>query len=82
MPDLQFPVHPVSQITALAWHPDKNILVCSWESGEVKIWNGIDKVFTNINGPHSAPVNFLAFSEKGGRLVSADAVSINLNLLV
>lgn len=73
--DVTFPVHPVSQVTAVAWHPERTILACSWESGEVRIWNGTDKEFTNLNGPHTAPVNFLAFSEKGGRLVSADAVS-------
>lgn len=63
-------------MTALAWHPERNILACSWESGDIRLWNGIEKEFLSVSGPHTAPVNFLAFSEKGSRLVSADAVSL------
>lgn len=82
MKDITFPVHPVSQVTAIAWHPERNILACSWESGEIRTWNGTDKEFLTVNGPHTAPVNILAFSEKGSRLVSADAVRCKLCLIL
>ncbi|KAF5302514.1 hypothetical protein FQR65_LT00886 [Abscondita terminalis] len=68
-----FPVHSVSQATALAWHPDRNMLVTGWENGDIKVWNGTDKDFVNVPGPHKAPVIILEFSEKGGRLASCDS---------
>ncbi|KAK4874572.1 hypothetical protein RN001_013932 [Aquatica leii] len=71
--DVTFPVHSVSQATALVWHPDRNMLVTGWENGEIKVWNGTDKEFVNVAGPHKAPVIILEFSEKGGRLVSCDS---------
>lgn len=73
--DVNYPSHSMSQVTALAWHPEKNILATGWENGELKVWNGTDKDFIIINTPHKAPVILLEFSEKGGRLVSADSVS-------
>lgn len=84
--DVTFPVHSVSQVTALAWHPDRRILVTGWENGEIKVWNGNDKEFLNVTGPHKTPVILIEFSEKGGRLVSCDSVNnatfiINTNVL-
>lgn len=75
MKDVNYPSHRSYQVTALCWHPDKTVLVTSWENGELKIWNGINKDFTNVVGPHKAPITLLDFSEKGGRLVSCDTVS-------
>ncbi|XP_018335270.1 intraflagellar transport protein 140 homolog [Agrilus planipennis] len=67
------PVHPVSQVTTLVWHPERKILVTGWENGEIKIWNGADKDFYNVQGLHQAPIILLKFSEKGGRLASCDS---------
>lgn len=69
-------MHPVSQVTAITWHPERNVIVCAWENGDMKVWNGSDTEFSSIAGPHRAPVILLDFSEKGGRLVSCDSVSI------
>ncbi|KAJ8978265.1 hypothetical protein NQ317_012623 [Molorchus minor] len=71
--DVNYPVHRSYQVTALAWHPEKTILTTGWENGELKVWNGNDKDFINVVGPHKAPITLLEFSEKGGRLVSCDA---------
>ncbi|XP_057670783.1 intraflagellar transport protein 140 homolog [Diorhabda carinulata] len=70
---VNYPVHRGFQVTTLAWHPTKIILVTGWENGELRIWNGTDKDFTNVVGPHKAPIAFLGFSEKGTRLVSCDS---------
>lgn len=74
MKDVNYPVHRSYQATALTWHPEKVILVTGWENGELKVWNGVDKEFLNVIGPHKAPITLLGFSEKGGRLVSCDSV--------
>ncbi|XP_072382747.1 intraflagellar transport protein 140 homolog isoform X1 [Diabrotica undecimpunctata] len=71
--NVNYPVHRSFQVTALSWHPNKIILVTGWENGELKIWNGSDKDFANVIGPHKAPITFLGFSEKGTRLVSCDS---------
>lgn len=62
-------------MTALAWHPERTILVCGWENGELLVWNGLEgKEFVNIGGPHKTPITLVEFSEKGGRLVTCDTV--------
>lgn len=33
--DISYPVNPVSQSTALKWHPEKVLLVSGWENGEM-----------------------------------------------
>ncbi|KAB0793767.1 hypothetical protein PPYR_13387 [Photinus pyralis] len=71
--EVTFPVHAVSQVTSLVWHPERNMLVIGWENGEIRAWNGVDKEFVNVAGPHKAPVILLEFSQKGGRLVSCDS---------
>ncbi|RZC33588.1 hypothetical protein BDFB_000428 [Asbolus verrucosus] len=71
--DINYPVHRSFQITALAWHPERTILATGWENGEFKIWNGSEKDFALVGGPHKAPITLLEFSEKGGRLVSCDS---------
>ncbi|KAI4456192.1 hypothetical protein MML48_8g00010237 [Holotrichia oblita] len=70
---ITFPNHPLSQVTALAWHPERKILSVGWENGELQTWNENDKEFMYINGPHKAPVTLLEFSEKGSRLISCDS---------
>ncbi|CAG9773857.1 unnamed protein product [Ceutorhynchus assimilis] len=71
--DIYCPVHRSYQVTALAWHPEKTLLVSGWENGDLKVWNGTDKEFIAVVGPHKTPVTLLEFSEKGGRLVSCDS---------
>lgn len=69
-------MHPISQATALAWHPEKTLLVTGWENGEVFAWVKGRREFYAVKGLHKAPIVCLAFSEQGGRLVSADAMGI------
>ncbi|CAG9865125.1 unnamed protein product [Phyllotreta striolata] len=71
--NVNYPVHRSFQVTALAWHPDRILLATGWENGELKIWNGTDKEFSDVVGPHKAPITALAFSEKGSRLVTCDS---------
>lgn len=74
--DVSFPLHATSQATTLRWHPDKRLLVTGWENGEVHAWFAGNREFSTINGPHKAPIISLEFSEQGGRMVTADSVSI------
>ncbi|XP_060521943.1 intraflagellar transport protein 140 homolog [Cylas formicarius] len=71
--DVNYPAHRSYQVTALVWHPEKTILVSGWENGNVKVWNGNDRDFIDVAGPHKSPITLLGFSEKGGRLVSCDS---------
>lgn len=73
--DVNFPYHAVSQVTALTWHPERHILASGWENAELKVWTG-DKEFQHVATPHLGPITILEFSEKGGRLVSCDTVSL------
>lgn len=80
MRDVTFPVHSVSQATALCWHPEKRLLVSGWENGEIHAWYEGNREFSAIQGPHKAPIILLEFSEKGGRMVTVDSVGL-LNFL-
>ncbi|XP_074040796.1 intraflagellar transport protein rempA isoform X2 [Leptinotarsa decemlineata] len=71
--DINYPVHRSYQVTALAWHPERTILMTGWENGELKVWSSPEKDFVNVVGSHKAPIILLEFSEKGGRLVSCDS---------
>lgn len=77
MPDVNFPVNSVSQATALRWHPERKLLVIGWENGELFVWYDGRRDFALVKGPHKrSPIILLEFSEKGGRLVTADAMGI------
>ncbi|XP_059617138.1 intraflagellar transport protein 140 homolog [Phlebotomus argentipes] len=78
IPNVTFPVNPVSQATALAWHPEKKLLVSGWENGDVLTWTEGGREFASIKGPHKSPIVLLAFSESsvGGRLVSGDSMGV------
>ncbi|XP_055845818.1 intraflagellar transport protein 140 homolog [Episyrphus balteatus] len=74
--DISYPVHPISQATALSWHPEKRLLVTGWENGELHAWFDGHREFASVQGPHKAPIILLEFSEKGGRMVTADSVGL------
>lgn len=74
--DITYPVHPISQATALCWHPEKQLLVSGWENGEIFTWVKGRREFYAVKGLHKAPIVSLAFSEQGGRMVSADAMGV------
>jgi hypothetical protein len=73
LPDVVWPQHPVAQVTALAWHPTKKLLVTGWENGELQAWAG-DAEFVSVQSVHQAPITVLQWSTLGGRLVSGDTV--------
>nr|CAD7423413.1 unnamed protein product [Timema monikensis] len=72
---VNFPRHPVAQATALSWHPVKKLLVTGWENGQIEAWGG-EKDFVSVQSPHRDAITILQWSEQGGRLVSADGVSL------
>lgn len=75
--DITYPVHPISQATALCWHPERSaLLVSGWENGEIYCWAKGGREFQSIKGPHKAPIVLLIFSEQGGRMVSADSMGV------
>ena len=73
--DVVWPEHAVAQVTALAWHPVKKLLVTGWENGELKAWAG-DMEFVTVSSVHQAPITVLQWSPLGGRLVSGDTVRV------
>lgn len=77
MRDISYPNHPVSQATSLAFHPHKQLLISGWENGEIHAWISGKREFIPIQGSgfHKSPIMLIEFSEKGGRLVTADSVS-------
>ncbi|XP_055383288.1 intraflagellar transport protein 140 homolog [Condylostylus longicornis] len=74
--EVTYPVHQVSQATALAWHPDNRLLVAGWESGEIHCWFEGNREFSSVQGPHKVPIILMEFSEKGGRMVTADSMGL------
>ncbi|XP_049537307.1 intraflagellar transport protein 140 homolog [Anopheles darlingi] len=74
--DVTFPVHATSQATVLTWHPERKILLTGWENGEVHAWFDGKRDFATVNGPHKSPIMLLEFSEKGGRVITADAMGV------
>jgi WD40 repeat protein len=80
LPDIVWPQHPVAQVTALAWHPTKKLLVTGWENGELRVWAG-DPEFISVQSVHQTPITILQWSTLGGRLVSGDAVRITIREL-
>uniref|UniRef100_A0A182QMN5 Uncharacterized protein n=1 Tax=Anopheles farauti TaxID=69004 RepID=A0A182QMN5_9DIPT len=74
--DVSFPVHATSQATVLTWHPERKILLTGWENGEIHAWFEGKRDFATVNGPHKSPIMLLEFSEKGGRVITADAMGV------
>ncbi|XP_053678512.1 intraflagellar transport protein 140 homolog [Anopheles nili] len=74
--DVSFPVHATSQATVLTWHPERKILLTGWENGEIHAWFEGKRDFATVNGPHKSPIMLLEFSEKGGRIITADAMGV------
>lgn len=76
--DVTYPVHTISQATALCWHPDRRQLVAGWENGELNTWSAGQRTFTSISATHKSPIVYIEFSEQGGRMVTADSVWLNV----
>ncbi|XP_055541505.1 intraflagellar transport protein 140 homolog [Wyeomyia smithii] len=74
--NVTYPVHSTSQATVLTWHPERKILLSGWENGEIHAWYEGKRDFTTISGPHKSPIMLLEFSEKGGRVITADAMGV------
>lgn len=74
MRDVTYPVHSISQATALCFHPEKRILVAGWENAEINSWAAGNRVFSSVGGTHKGPIAYIGFSEKGQRMVTADSV--------
>jgi intraflagellar transport protein 140 len=52
------------------------MLISGWENGEIHAWVNGKREFLPIQGSgyHKSPIMLIEFSEKGGRLVTADSV--------
>lgn len=75
--DINFPLNALSQATALRWHPERKLLVIGWENGDLDVYYDGRRDFASVKGPHKkSPIVIIEFSEKGGRLVTADAMGI------
>lgn len=90
--DVTYPVHRSAQATALAWHPRRRLLCTGWENGQLYAWGvqhpaaaalqaagkplQLQREFVAVAGPHQAPIGAVEFSERGGRMVTADASGV------
>ncbi|XP_031624107.1 intraflagellar transport protein 140 homolog isoform X2 [Contarinia nasturtii] len=74
--DVTYPVHSVSQATALCWHPERRQLVAGWENGELNTWCAGQRTFSTMNCTHKSPIVYIGFSEQGGRMVTADSMGV------
>ncbi|XP_063362109.1 intraflagellar transport protein 140 homolog isoform X2 [Cydia amplana] len=67
----EWPILLSNQVTALAWHPTRKLLVVGWDGGELYIW--LEYSWARLEAPHNAALTTVAFSLGGGRLLAADA---------
>ncbi|XP_038211923.1 intraflagellar transport protein 140 homolog [Zerene cesonia] len=66
-----WPVLAANQVTALAWHPSRRLLVVGWDGGELYIW--LEYSWARLEAPHNAALTTVTFSFGGGRLLASDA---------
>nr|XP_026488352.1 intraflagellar transport protein 140 homolog [Vanessa tameamea] len=66
-----WPVLFSNQVTALAWHPVRKLLVVGWDGGELYIW--LEYSWARLEAPHNAALTAVRFSSGGGRLLASDA---------
>lgn len=67
----EWPVLLSNQVTALAWHPTRRLLVVGWDGGELYIW--LEYSWARLEAPHNAALTSINFSLGGGRLLASDA---------
>lgn len=67
----EWPILLSNQVTALAWHPTRRLLVVGWDGGELYIW--LEYSWARLEAPHNAALTAIAFSQGGGRLLTSDA---------
>ncbi|XP_062529327.1 intraflagellar transport protein 140 homolog [Bombyx mori] len=67
----EWPILSSNQVTALAWHPTRRLLVVGWDGGELYIW--LEYSWARLEAPHNAALTNIAFSSGGGRLLASDA---------
>lgn len=67
----EWPLLASNQVTALAWHPTRKLLVVGWDGGELYIW--LEYSWARLEAPHNAALTAIEFSLGGGRLIAADA---------
>lgn len=73
MPDVSEFCEENHEVTDLAWHPSKKLLLVGIITGDIRLWNG-QSDFINVASPHSSPIKIFKWSELGTRLVSVDMV--------
>ncbi|XP_034830489.1 intraflagellar transport protein 140 homolog isoform X1 [Maniola hyperantus] len=66
-----WPVLLSNQVTALAWHPIRKLLVVGWDGGELYIW--LEYSWARLEAPHNSALTTVTFSPGGGRLLASDA---------
>ena len=61
-----------AEITALAWHEERQLLAVGWSNNELFVWNGQDGSVNNIKNYHNSSITAVSWS--GLKLASADKV--------
>lgn len=59
-------------MTALAWHPEKKILIVGWENGEIYLYIDSKSQCLKVDTLHQSAVTLLQWSTRGSRLISTD----------
>ncbi len=60
--------------TAIDWHPTKKVLAIGWETGDIQLWNDIEKNLYEPQSDHCSQIKSLNWTGNGTRLLSADSV--------
>ncbi len=63
-----------SSPTAIDWHPTKKVLAIGWETGDIQLWNDVEKNLYEPQSDHCSQIKSLNWTGNGTRLLSADFV--------
>ncbi|KAK7111421.1 intraflagellar transport protein 140 homolog [Littorina saxatilis] len=66
------PISNQTQISSVAWHPNRKIVAAGWQNGEIMIWNEQERELLEPPHLHKGEITILHWSSNGSRFVSGD----------
>ncbi len=64
----------------MEWHPVTKVIAIGWRSGEITTYNYSENLIYEQSSIHRSPLAVIKWNQNGSRLVSGDAVNLELNL--